>query len=141
MSDTPAPGGDRAIFEPRSLLSDTKKKFGRSSSRLFPEIQSPQQGAAELQHAIANKVREYLLDEATTLQKFCDDTPLPAGLTYDRFQRMNRGETMMTLTDIMFWATQIPDFARFLGGTVHRLTAPGPNGASSPSVTPQTNAR
>jgi hypothetical protein len=137
MAETPKQGG--AIFEPRSLL-DNKKKFGRSGSRLFPEIQSPQQGAAELQHAITNKVREYLLDEATNLQKFCHDTSLPVGLTYDRFQRMNRGETMMTLTDLMFWATQIPDFARFLGGTVHRLNMPSPD-AKSPSVTPQTSTK
>ena len=127
MPHSPKPGG--AIFEPRSLL-ENKKRFGRSTSRLFPTIDSPQQAAAELQHAIANRIREHLLDQASSLQKICAATPPPTGLSYDRFQRINRGETMLTLTDLMFWAAQIPDFPRFLAGTVQRLTVTESNGTS-----------
>ena len=86
-------------------------------------IESPHQGAAELQHAIANRVREYLLDENTTLRAYCERNRLAAGLTHERFERILRGETMLTLTDLMFWATEIPDFADFIGTTLSALVA------------------
>ena len=79
------------MFVPHSL-ADNKKKFGKSSSRLAGgAIASPQEEAAELQHAIANRIREYLLDQNTDLLKYCAETPLPRGLSYDRFQRILRG--------------------------------------------------
>ena len=126
MPRAPESGG--AVFEPRSLV-DNRKKFGHSSSLLLPqephEVRTPHEGAAELQHAIANRIREYLLDNNTDLKSFCENTELAPGLTYERFQRINRGETMMTLTDFMFWATVIPKFPEFVFRVVRKLSDTG----------------
>ncbi|QYF74871.1 hypothetical protein [Cryobacterium sp. PAMC25264] len=119
MPRPPKPGG--AVFEPRSAASH--KKFGRSSSRLTSgAIESPQQAAAELQHAITNRIREYLLDQDTDLKAYCEATELPLGLNYGRFQRINRGETMMTLTDLMYWVDQIPGLATYIADTMGAVT-------------------
>lgn len=121
MPRPPKSGG--AVFVPRSF-AENRKKFGRTGTRLTAApIESPHQSAAELQHAIANRIREYLLDENSTLRAYCENRPLPAGLTNERFERILRGETMITLTDLMFWATEIPDFASFMGATVGELVA------------------
>ena len=118
MPRSPKPGG--AVFVPHSL-ADNRKKFGKSTSRLTTgEIATPQQEAAEVQHAIANRIREYLLDQNTDLLKYCSETPLPRGLSYDRFQRILRGETMMTLTDLLFWVGQVPDLAEFAHTSIRR---------------------
>ena len=120
MPRYPKDGG--AVFVPRSL-ADNQRKFGRSSSRLIAgRLESPQQQAAELQHAIANRIRDHLLDQNTNLNEFCA-AGLPVGLSYDRFQRILRGETMMTTTDMMFWASQVPDLAAFIGSTIGVLAA------------------
>ena len=119
MPRPPKSGG--AVFEPRTF-AENRRKFGRSGSRLLShKIESPQQGAAELQHAVANRIREYLLDVNTDLKTFCEKAELVSGLSYERFQRINRGETMMTLTDLMFWATVIPNFHEFVAQVVYRL--------------------
>lgn len=119
MPRSPKPGG--AVFVPHSLAVN-KKKFGRTTSRLnLGDVGSPQQEAAELQHALANRIREYLLDENTDLMKFCDRAPLPRGLSYDRFQRILRGDTMMTLTDLMFWAGVVPEFANFVNSAIQKI--------------------
>ncbi len=126
MPRAPKPGG--AVFEPRSL-ADNQKKFGHTGSLLLPheahEARTPHEGAAELQHAIANRIREYLLDKNTDLKSFCENTKLGPGLTYERFQRINRGETMMTLTDLMFWSTVIPRFHEVVGRAMYRLSDAG----------------
>lgn len=133
MPRPPKLGG--AVFEPRSL-SGSRKKFGRSRDRLTAgDVESPQQAAAELQHAIANTIREYMLDQNMDLKTYCDTVDLPRGLTYERFQRINRGETMITLTDIMFWAGKIPGLAAFIGHTIASITTP-PDRAGSPGPTP-----
>ena len=54
MPRSPKPGG--AVFVPHSLANN-RKKFGKSTSRLITgEIATPQQEAAEVQHAIANRI-------------------------------------------------------------------------------------
>jgi hypothetical protein len=83
-------------------------------------VESPQQGAAELQHAITNRIREYVLDHGD-LKQYCDNTDLPAGLSFERFQRINRGETMITLTDVMYWASLIPNLAEFIGAAIDAI--------------------
>jgi len=109
-------------------MSTNKKKFGNSTSRLTTRvIDSPQQEAAELQHALANKIREFLLDQDTDLKRFTTPLPnatsdsLPDGLTYDRFQRILRGATMITTTDLMFWAGVVPGFSEFMAETMQAL--------------------
>ena len=121
MPRPPKPGG--AVFEPRSLATN-RKKFGNSSSRLTSiNVESPQQAAAEVQHAIANRIREYLLDQNADLKSYCARATLPAGLNYERFQRINRGETMITLTDLMYWANVIPGLVTFVGATMDTITS------------------
>ncbi len=109
MGRSPKPGG--AVIEPRSY-TDKPKKFGQTSSRLTTGvIASPQQAAAELQHALVNRIREHLLDEGLDLRGYCKVTALPSGLTAERFYRLSTGEGMMGFTDLMYWASVIPDFA------------------------------
>jgi hypothetical protein len=109
MGRPPKPGG--AVIEPRSY-TDVPKKFGLTTSRLAAgAVDSPQQHAAELQHALVNKIREHLLDRGMDLKAYCDATKLPSGLSYDRFYRISTGAGMMGLTDLMYWSGVIPDFA------------------------------
>ena len=123
MPKSPKAGG--AVIEPRSF-TDVRKKFGATSSRLSgDEIASPQQGAAEIQHALSNTIREHLLESGQDLKAFCASTELPAGLNFERFYRISNGTTMMGLTDIAFWANQIPDFARILQVAVTRVVDAG----------------
>jgi hypothetical protein len=124
MPRTPKPGG--AVVEPRSY-TDNAKKFGNTSTRLRAgQTESPQHGAAELQHVLTNKIREYLLDQDLSLKSFCEKTSLPPGLTYERFYRISNGTTMMGLTDIMFWTARIPDFADTLYSTVSKIAIEEP---------------
>ncbi|MCY7290405.1 MAG: hypothetical protein LH624_19720 [Cryobacterium sp.] len=122
MPRKPQPGG--VVFEPRSL-ADNPKKFGRTSTQLATgPMETPHQAAAELQHAVANRIREHLLDQNTNIRTFCATNELPPGLSEDRSQRLLRGETMITITDMLFWARQIPDLAPFIGATLGQLTDP-----------------
>jgi hypothetical protein len=43
-------------------------------------------------------------------------------MSYERFYRISNGTTMMTLTDLMFWAGKIPEFAEFVHDTVAKIT-------------------
>ncbi len=123
MPKSPKPGG--AIIEPRSF-TDAPKKFGATSSRLtVGTIATPQQGAAELQHALSNAIREHLLDSGLDLKAFCASTELPAGLSFERFYRISNGTTMMGLTDIAFWANEIPNFAGVLQSALTRVVEAG----------------
>jgi hypothetical protein len=120
MPRAPKPGG--VTIEPRSF-TDNPRKFGETSTRLtVGPVTSPHQGAAELQHALSNSIREYLLDRGLDLRTFCASATLPAGLTYERFYRISNGTTMMGLTDLIFWATLIPDFAETLNAAIARVT-------------------
>lgn len=119
MPRTPKRGG--AVIEPRSYADNTKK-FGNTSTRLRSgELQSPQHGAAELQHALSNTIREHLLDNDTTMKAFCDQRDLPEGLSYERLYRISNGTTMMGLTDVMFWTALIPTFGVTLTTMIHNL--------------------
>lgn len=109
MPRAPKPGG--VAFEPRSF-TDNPKKFGQTSQRLNVEpTSSPQHAAAEFQHSLCNTIREYLLDKGMSLRSFSDNTALPSGLTYERFYRIANGSAMMSLTDLMFWASIDPRIA------------------------------
>jgi hypothetical protein len=119
MPRPPKPGG--AVFMPRSF-SPTDHKFGRTSTDLTEgPVESPQHVAAELQHSLTNYIREHLLDSHSDLKKFCEQRPLPTGLTYERLQRIGRGETMLTLTDLMFWIDEIPGLTEFLARRIQQL--------------------
>jgi hypothetical protein len=121
MVASPKRGG--AVIEPRTY-TDMPKKFAQTTTRLTAGlIQTPQHGAAELQHALSNTIREYLLDRGTTLRQFCDHGQLPTGLSYERLYRISTGSTMMGLTDILFWTAVIPGFIDTLTTTMNHLAA------------------
>jgi len=106
------PGGFK--FEPRAFVA-VRREFGRSSSpvRPAPGIQEtdPRFLAAQLQHIVANAVREGVLAEGVSLEEFVtrensaeNKSPLSPGLTYDRLIRIQRGESLMQLADLVSWA-------------------------------------
>ena len=129
MPRPPKPGG--VTIEPRSFTNNPKK-FGETSTRLTAgPVTSPHQGAAELQHALSNAIREYLMDSGLDLKSFCAGSELPAGLTYERLYRISNGTTMMGLTDLIFWATLIPGFGDTLNAAVGRVTEFSEKPASS----------
>ncbi|WP_105034773.1 hypothetical protein [Cryobacterium aureum] len=109
------PGGFK--YEPRNLV-DFRKQFGKSSAPLRPapgvDAADPRFLAAQLQHQVANAVREAVLAQGLSLEAFLtrrepdqDSTPSPPpGMTYDRVVRINRGETLMQLADLVSWAQQ-----------------------------------
>jgi hypothetical protein len=123
MPRQPRPGG--VTIEPRTF-TDNPKKFGATSSRLaVSPVETPQQGAAELQHAVSNVVREHLLDLGLNLKSFCAENELPEGLRYERFYRISNGTQMMGLTDLMFWADRIPGFGAAVHTAIDRVVDDG----------------
>ncbi|TFD74892.1 hypothetical protein E3T54_13160 [Cryobacterium sp. Sr8] len=108
MSATTEPSGFK--FEPRAF-SATPRQFGKSSKPLRPAAGYSESDlrfvAAQLQHRVANVVREELLDVPMTLEGFVNSLrPPPPGMTYDRLVRIQRGETLMQIADLMNWAQQ-----------------------------------
>ncbi|TFV94853.1 hypothetical protein [Orlajensenia leifsoniae] len=95
-------------FEPRALCA-MPKVFGRSSAHFSPadgvDSTDPRLRAAQLQHLIANAVREEILALGQNTDQYLGaiDDPLP-GLSYDRVIRLLRGKTQMQLADLVFWA-------------------------------------
>ena len=101
-------------YEPRSMVA-VRKQFGRSSALLQPapgiDASDPRFLAAQLQHRVANGVREAALAqglglEALLANPMSGERPqaTPPGMSYDRIVRINRGETLMQLADLMSWA-------------------------------------
>lgn len=94
-------------FEPRAM-ADAPRQFGKSSEPLRPapgyKVTDPQFIAAQLQHRVANAVREAML-RGGSLEIFVRNlNPRPPGMTYDRLVRIQRGETLMQLADLVNWA-------------------------------------
>jgi hypothetical protein len=111
-------------IEPRSFAS-VAGKFGKTTTRLRDEpIDSAHRAAAELQHAISNRIREFLIDQGTTLPSFCAAVDLPPGITYERLYRINTGVAMLTMTDLAFWNTQIRDMPDFVAESLRGLQQP-----------------
>jgi len=104
-SISPTSGG--FSFEPRKFVS-TPKQFGKSSADLLPldgfSASDPRFGAAQLQHRVANKVREGLLSQGSTLLELSERSSLSPGMKYDRLVRIQRGETLMQLADLINWS-------------------------------------
>ena len=119
MPRSPKPGG--AVIEPRSYAT-VVGKFGKTTTPLVDApIDSAQCAAAELQHAISNHIREFLIDQATTLRRFCTVTDMPSGVTYERLYRINAGVSMLTMTDLAFWNAHMTDLPEFVAETMRRL--------------------
>jgi hypothetical protein len=103
-SSSPAGG---FTFEPRTVVSNPKQ-FGKSSANLEPSdgisASDPRFGAAQLQHRVANRVREGLLSQGSNLFEFSERSNLSPGMKYDRLVRIQRGETLMQLADLIKWS-------------------------------------
>jgi hypothetical protein len=102
MPRRPKDGG--FVFEPRAVVK-LPGAFGKSSTPLEPEgVPDARFQAAQLQHVVANTVRECLLARRLSLKKFVAESSLPGWSSYDRLSRIQRGETMMMLADLQMWA-------------------------------------
>ncbi|MFP7761841.1 hypothetical protein [Marisediminicola sp. LYQ85] len=107
------------VVEPRALATQ-KKAFGISTIPLTPvdkkRATGPRWRATELQHQVANAVRESLASEGTNLRAWVtkNEDQLPAGLSYDRLVRIQRGETLMQIADLFHWAAVFPRVASLL---------------------------
>lgn len=101
------------VFEPRALATQTTA-FGTTSIPLTPRMDvdanGPRWRAVQLQHLVANAVRESLAAEGSNLRKWVSDngSSMGAGLSYDRLVRIQRGKTMMQLADLLHWASIYP---------------------------------
>lgn len=106
MPRKPAPGG--SVFVPREVFM-SPHAFGQSADFLevTDGVHSAQARAAQLQHLIANAVREARLLEGVSLKSLVEG--LDAGpSSYDRLSRTLRGETMMSFTDLCLWTDKFP---------------------------------
>jgi hypothetical protein len=93
-------------FEPRALVAEPKQ-FGKTSLSLTPAVavdpDDPRFLAAQLQHRVANSAREAMLARGHSLESYATSMQAP-GMAYDRLVRIQRGETLMQLADLVNWA-------------------------------------
>ncbi len=113
MAKMPVAGG--FVFEPRTY-AQSDKQFGKTASPLTPSertsIDDPRFRAAAFQHFVANLVRELLLARRQTLHAYVEQLPAKTpGIGYDRLIRIQRGETMMQITDLFYWCGRFPEIA------------------------------
>jgi len=117
MPKKPKPGG--SVFEPRSRLSPAGG-FGKVSIPLAPVgEQDAQFDAAQFQHLISNAVRECVLAQHDSLRSFVETLKAEPTMSYERLSRILRGETMMTMTDLLIWCSQF----ELVAALVARLVA------------------
>lgn len=94
-------------FKPRDVVQ-LPRQFGKSGLPLFPAdgvlADDPRFLAAQLQHQVANVARESMLANGHSLLSYVDQLSEAPGLTYERLVRIQRGETLMQLADLMAWA-------------------------------------
>jgi len=116
-------------FEPRDVVL-LPKQFGKTSTALLSAegvaLQDPRFLAAQLQHFIANAAREAMLAEGHTLKSYVDQLVDVPGMTYERLVRIQRGETLMQIADLMAWAQRFDAVRSLL-----MSTAPWPVGAGT----------
>lgn len=110
-----SPGG--FVFEPRTLAA-VSGQFGKTGSPIAPAEgvaeDDPRFQAAQLQHLVANKVREELLGRGLSLKDFLATVTDSGGMSFERLIRIQRGATMMQLTDLFNWAMFFPAVRRAL---------------------------
>ncbi len=112
------------VFEPRRVLS-TPNLFGKVSVRMEPVAGvSPRRAhAAQLQHLVSNKVREMLLLRSETLDAHSKGAD-SEGLSKDRLARIQRGETMMTMTDLLAWCSKFEAVRALVADFVEQVEPP-----------------
>lgn len=93
------------------------KQFGKSTTEPRPadgtSFDDPRFRAARLQHLVANAAREAMLEQGHTLKSFADEiagagSNPPPGMLYDRLVRIQRGESLMQLADLVSFADRFP---------------------------------
>jgi hypothetical protein len=120
MPKKPKPGG--SVFEPRAQMA-SPGSFGKVGIALEPADRADAQfDAAQFQHLLANEVRQRVLVKYGTLSAFLASSEMPPIMTYDRVSRILRGESMMTITDLLVW-TKLFSEVQILA---ERLVAGGP---------------
>lgn len=96
-------------FEPRGVVQSARQ-FGKSRMPLTPvegiSQDDPRFAAAQLQHLVANTVRESLLAEGHSLRSYVQRLDGVPGMTYERLVRIHRGETLMQVADLLAWAAR-----------------------------------
>ncbi|TFD66078.1 hypothetical protein [Cryobacterium sp. Hh38] len=107
MPKKPKPGGH--VFEPRARMQ-VPKSFGKMGIACAAVGKSDAQlAAAQFQHLVANTIRECITRRSGTLRLFLEGAEFPVEMTYDRVSRILRGETMMTITDLLIWTAAFPE--------------------------------
>lgn len=107
MPKKPKPGGH--VFEPRSRMQ-VPRSFGKMGTACTAVGEPDAQlAAAQFQHLIANAIRECVTRQSGTLRLFLAGAEFPPEMTYDRVSRILRGETMMTITDLLIWSAAFPE--------------------------------
>jgi hypothetical protein len=122
MPKKPKPGG--YVFEPRARMQ-VPKSFGKTGIACASVGESDAQlAAAQFQHLVANAIRECVMRRSGTLRLFLEGAKFPQEMTYDRVSRILRGETMMTVTDLLIWTAAFPE-VRVLAAELLAAEPPG----------------
>lgn len=66
-----------------------------------------------MQHRVANAAREGMLAHGASLKSYAEALRSP-GMSYDRLVRIQRGETLMQLADLVNWAQHFENVADLL---------------------------
>lgn len=98
-------------------------QFGKSTTEPKPadgtSYEDPRFRAARLQHLVANAAREGMLEQGHSLKSFADDlkaagSTAPPGMLYDRLVRIQRGESLMQLADLVSFAARFAQVRELL---------------------------
>jgi transcriptional regulator with XRE-family HTH domain len=83
--------------------------FGQTADlpKIVDGVHPAQGRAAQLQHVIANAVREARVQRGVSLKAVAGELEVTHS-SYDRFSRTLRGETMMSFADLCLWADVFP---------------------------------
>ena len=106
------------VFAPRKL-GEQQAQIGNTSMALLSAkgtgTEDPRWRAAQLQHLVANAVRESLAAKGTNLSSWVRQQHSDSGgVNYDRLVRIQRGETMMQLADLFYWVAKFAGVAELL---------------------------
>ena len=108
-------------FEPRTL-TNAPKQFGSISVHLNPaegvSESDPRFQSAQLQHLLANEVREFLGVHRLDVAWLASTDAGHPGVSVDRMRRMLRGETMMQITDMLLITDLVATSKKIVQGVI-----------------------
>jgi len=92
--------------------------FGQTAERLDPPENilraDPRFRAAQIQHLVANAVREALLAREQSLLDFTKSLTDTDAMSYERLRKIQSGRITMQLADLFAWGSHFPSVQRFL---------------------------